>query len=92
MSRPHFKTSVQRVTSWDTLDLILRAQDLAAIYGLSLDQVRRLVRKGDTTQIPRPAFISPNRWRREDVRRHFERAEPVEQRAARAREKFQAVG
>ena len=73
------------VTDWDQLPLTLRAQHLAATYDLSLYRVRALMRKGDTTQIPRPAFISPARWRKSDVRRHYERADPVEQRLARVK-------
>jgi hypothetical protein len=91
MTRPHLG-SVGTVTEWDSLPLTLRAQHIAAIYGLSLYQVRALVRRGDRSQIPAPAFISPNRWRKADVRKHFESASPMLQRLAQATRRLSSVG
>lgn len=82
------------VTSWNDLPLTLRMQDIAGIYGINVWTVRKKVERGDE-DVPRPAFARPYRWRREDVRKHYEGHSIGEQRKAIARakrEQLKAVG
>lgn len=82
------------VRDWSDLPLTLRMADVAAIYSLSLKTVRRCIERNDPS-VPRPNFLNPYRWRRQDVRQHYDRITLEEQRRARAiaqRDKLQRVG
>jgi len=58
---------------WSGLPLTLTAHHIAAIYGLHVKTVRVKAAAGDPG-LPLPAFDKPWRWRRDDVRRHYETA------------------
>lgn len=70
------------ITDWTGLPLTLTAHHLAAIYGLHLKTVRTKAAQGDPG-LPAPAFDHPWRWRKADVKRHYETASPEWLRKAR---------
>jgi len=59
------------VSDWSALPLVLDAHDIAGLYRLHAKTVRAKAAAGDPG-LPAPALDRPWRWRREDVRRHFE--------------------
>jgi hypothetical protein len=59
------------VRDWSELPLTLHMRHIAAIYALHEKTVRSKVEKADPS-IPRPAFLRPYRWRKSDVRKHYE--------------------
>lgn len=76
--------------NWEALPLTLRMADIAAIYAISIRTVRDKVERGDE-DIPRPNFVRPYRWRRDEVRRHYERHTVRDQRDAIAKAKREAL-
>lgn len=79
------------VRDWNELPLTLRMKDIAAIYDLAEKTVRRRVEQRDPS-IPRPNFIQPYRWRKADVRRHYETASLEEQRREKAWQRMRVAG
>lgn len=75
------------VTDWSQLPLTLRMTHIAAIYDLHIKTVRNKVER-HAIDIPQPAFIRPYRWRRDDVRAHFEAQRVAVQRREIARQRL----
>lgn len=58
------------VTEWTSLPLTLDAKHVAAIYGF---EWRTVLRKVGSREVPMPFADRPYRWRKADVKAHYER-------------------
>lgn len=73
-----------RLTAWDQLPLTVTAKYVAQLYSLHPRTLYLKLKQG-SSDVPQPAFLRPIRWRRDDVRKHFENHSIVKQRAELAR-------
>jgi hypothetical protein len=60
------------LSEWRTFPAMLRCDDLTKIYPYTLQTIRKFAQKRNP-KIPTPCGTRPFVFRREDVRRHFER-------------------
>jgi hypothetical protein len=59
------------VTDWSQLPITLDAHQVAAVYGFK--SWRTACRKIGTREIAQPFADRPHRWRKSDVKAHYER-------------------
>lgn len=57
---------------WRSMKPMMRCEDLTAIYDYTLLTIRKMVQQRNP-KVPTPCSARPYRFRREDVRRHYER-------------------
>jgi len=58
------------VTDWSQVPITLDAHQVGAVYGLAW---RTVLRKIGTREIAQPFADAPYRWRKSDVKAHYER-------------------
>ncbi len=78
------------ICDWATLPVTLRIREVASIYSMREDTVRKQLRIGDAS-LPLPFADRPYRFRKSDVQRHYERLELSDIRRARARMRRQTA-
>lgn len=69
--------------SWDAVPLTVSLKQVAALYDLHWKTAQVKVRRGDAS-LPRPFLDRPYRFRKSDVKAHYERVNLADVRRARA--------
>jgi hypothetical protein len=93
MTRNHFGVkSLPDICDWSQLPLTLTVDHVAKLYQVSPWTVREKVRERRSAQIPRPDMLDPMRWKRDTVKRHYERVSVAEQRAEKITARMERAG